>query len=148
MFHSLNILNLVLNRRLTSEEHAVLSHTHNDLQQLVFQRHFSPSWTLLLRQIRKYKLNIFAVFWFCILIVYSDCVFCILIVYSAFWLCIRIVYSDCVFWILIVYSVLLLHMNHCPNPHGPRPNHTVRLVKTVKRKFSLYSVILYSDSIF
>lgn len=47
------ILNLVVYTRLTSEEHAVLSHAHNDLQQLMFQRHLFPSRTLLLRQIKQ-----------------------------------------------------------------------------------------------
>lgn len=37
-------------RRLTSEEHAVLGDTHDDLQELMFQRHLLPRWTLLLRE--------------------------------------------------------------------------------------------------
>lgn len=42
--------NCTLYVRLTGEEHAVLSHTHNNLQELMLQRHVLPSWTLLLRQ--------------------------------------------------------------------------------------------------
>lgn len=45
--------NASLYMRLTSEEHAVLSHTDNNLQELMLQRDVLPSRTLLLKQKRE-----------------------------------------------------------------------------------------------
>lgn len=42
---------------LTGEEHAVLSHTHNNLQELMLQRHGLPRWTLL--QGQRHQIQLF-----------------------------------------------------------------------------------------